>query len=75
MLVYDKNETEGSLGIETKAYYDYDKLSLNIVQSLHRGPEVIAHSSINLTPLQFSEMVSAVSELHIKYFMKNYEAE
>jgi len=75
MLVYDTNETEGSLGVETQAYYDYDNMNLNIVQSLHRGPEVIAHSSISLTPSQFAEMVSAVSATHMKYFMKNYKAE
>ena len=75
MLVYDKNETEGFLGVETLVYYDYDKLNLNIVQSLSRGPKVIAHSSVNLTPSQFAEMVSSVSAMHVKYFMKNYKAE
>jgi hypothetical protein len=73
MLIYDVSQKEGSLGVETRAYYNYDSLKLNLVQSLYRGPEVVAHSSICLTPAEFSVIISSVSKLHVANFMKKYK--
>ena len=75
MLIHDLSEPIGSIGSETRAYYDYDKASLNLVQVLYKGPKVVSHSSICLTPAQFAEIVTTISSLHIQGFMNKYKME
>lgn len=75
MIIYESEHTEESLDIETKAYYDMKTPMLTLVQVLHKGPKVEAHSSISLSPDQFAKIVSVASSIQIQEFLQNYKAE
>ena len=75
MIIYESEHTGGSLDIETKAYYDTKTPMLTLVQVLHKGPKVEAHSSISLSPDQFAKIVSVASSIQIQEFLQNYKME
>jgi hypothetical protein len=75
MLIYENTEKAGLLDIETLAYSDSEKgANLTLSQSIYRGPEVVAHSSITLGPLQYAKIVTILSEIEIQKFLTGYKA-
>ena len=75
MLIYEKKEKEGSLDIETLAYAGSEKgANLTLSQAIYRGPEVVAHSSVTLGPLQYAEIISILSQIEIQKFLTGYKA-
>ena len=75
MLIYEKKEREGSLDVETLVYFSGKKDGvLNIAQGVYKGAEVVSHSSVTLTTLQYTNIVSIVSQIQIQNFLKDYKA-
>ena len=76
MIIYEKKEKEGRLDIETLAYLSVKKDGvLNITQGVYKEDKVVSHSSITLTPIQYTSIISIASKLQIQKFLKDYKAE
>ena len=75
MLIYALDQTEGSLDVETKAFYDPEKGNLNLVQGLYRGPSVESYSSIDLSPEQFAKIVMIAGGIQFQNFVQKYKME
>ena len=75
MLIYELKETEGELDIETLAYIGIEKgASLILIQGIYRGPEVVAHSSIILDPIECAKIVTTLSQIEIHKFLPSHKA-
>ena len=76
MLIFESTETNGSLGVETRAYLDEDrKGGLTLSQTLYRREKVVSHSSIDMEPVDYAKIVTVLSQIEIQKFLTNYKAE
>lgn len=76
MLIFESTETNGSLGVETRAYLDEEdrRAGLTLSQTLYRGEKVVSHSSIEMEPVDYAKIVTILSQIEIEKFLKNYKA-
>ena len=76
MLIFESTETNGSLGVETRAYLDEDrKGGLTLSQTLYRREKIVSHSSIDMEPVDYAKIVTVLSQIEIQKFLTNYKAE
>ena len=77
MLIFESTETNGSLGVETRAYLDEEdrRAGLTLSQTLYRREKVVSHSSIDMEPVDYAKIVTVLSQIEIQKFLTNYKAE
>ena len=75
MIIYDDTESSESLDVETRAYYNLETQTLNLVQGLFKGSEIKAYSSIDIGVRQFAAIVTAASTVHMQDFLSKYKVD
>ena len=75
MIIYEQTEKLSKSDIETVAFFNMKDGKLTVAQCLYDGPQVLSHSSITLSALQYNEITNISNAVYLKKFLNLYTME